>query len=123
MWARMHGAMGTYTRDGDGRITEEEELVKTGDDDGPYETDKPCAEGGAGHVWVVGVGDGRPDLGVGRVILWRRGVERGSGDDTRMGDVPRTAVLIAWNAGSASLKARISVGQTKVKSLWHKGSS
>ena len=30
---------------------------------------------------------------------------------------PRTTVLIALNCGSASLKARISVGQTKVKSL------
>ena len=38
------------------------------------------------------------------------------------GRVPMTAQLIALNWGRASLKARISVGQTKVKSLWHKES-
>ena len=64
VWARRHGTMNTYTSDGNGRIAEEEELVEAGDDNGPYETDKPCAEGGAGHVWVVGVGDGRTDLGI-----------------------------------------------------------
>ena len=36
--------------------------------------------------------------------------------------VPMTAQLIALNWGRASLQARISVGQTKVKSLWHKES-
>lgn len=33
------------------------------------------------------------------------------------GDAPRTTVLISFRAGRASLNARISVGQTKVKSL------
>lgn len=32
-------------------------------------------------------------------------------------DAPRRTVLMALNCGRASLKARISVGQTKVKSL------
>ena len=34
-------------------------------------------------------------------------------------NVPRTVVLICLNWGNASLKARISVGHTKVKSLQH----
>lgn len=57
------------TRDGDRGITEEEELVEAGDEDGPRQTDNPGAEGVDGHVWVVGVGYRRTDLGVGRVVL------------------------------------------------------
>ena len=48
-----------------------------------------------------------------------RQIECVHGDAER---VPMTAQLIALNWGRASLKARISVGQTKVKSLWHKES-
>ena len=48
-----------------------------------------------------------------------RQIECAHGD---AGRVPMTAQLIALNWGRASLKARISVGQTKVKSLWHKES-
>lgn len=46
-------------------------------------------------------------------ILTRMGI-KGAGDRI---DVPRRAVLTDLKAGRASLKARISVGQTKVKSL------
>ena len=40
-----------------------------------------------------------------------------SGWNGRIRYEPSTTVLIASNCGKASLKARISVGQTKVKSL------
>ena len=59
----------TYSGDRDGGIPEEEELVHAGEDDGPDEANEPGAEGVHGHVRVVGVGDGGPDLGVGRIIL------------------------------------------------------
>ena len=39
VWVRRHGTTNTYTSDGNGRIAEEEELVKAGDDDSPDETD------------------------------------------------------------------------------------
>lgn len=61
--------LGNDARDGDGGISEEEELVEAWDEDGPAETDEPCAEGTDGHGRVVCVCDGGPDLRVGRVIL------------------------------------------------------
>jgi hypothetical protein len=35
----------TDPTDGDGRVSEKEELVDTGDYDGPNETNYPCAKG------------------------------------------------------------------------------
>lgn len=61
--------LGDDARDGDGGISEEEELVQAGDEDGPAETDDPCAEGVDGHVGVVCVGDGGPDFRVRGVVL------------------------------------------------------
>ena len=55
--------------DGDGGIAEEEELVETGEQDGPNDADDPGAEGGYGHVEIICVGDGGPDLGIGAVVL------------------------------------------------------
>ena len=63
----------THTSDSDARVAEEEELVQPGDDDGPDETDKPSTEGRAGHVDIVGVGDGSTDLRVGGVVLCNLG--------------------------------------------------
>ena len=60
----------TYSGDRDGGIPEEEELVHAGEDDGPDETDGPSAECVHRHVRIVGVSDGRSNLGVRRVILW-----------------------------------------------------
>jgi hypothetical protein len=60
---------GTYTGDRYAGEAEVEELVEAGNEDGPEETDEPGAEGGAWHVWVVGVGDGSTDLGVWGVVL------------------------------------------------------
>jgi len=54
---------------GDGGIAEEEELVETGEQDGPKDADDPGAEGGDGHVEIIGVGDGGTDLGIGAVVL------------------------------------------------------
>ena len=67
------GSVGTYTGDSDGGVAEVEELVKAGDDDGPDEADEPCTEGRAGHVDIVGVGDGSTDLRVGGVVLCNLG--------------------------------------------------
>ena len=61
--------LGHDTGDGDGGVSEEEELVQTGDEDGPGNANEPGPEGAAGHVRVVGVGDGGTDLGVRGVIL------------------------------------------------------
>ena len=70
---RLHGMCCfekiTDTSDGDSREAEEEELVQAGDEDGPDEADEPRAEGAAGHVGVVGVGDGGSNLRVRGVIL------------------------------------------------------
>ena len=62
---RERDELGDDARDGDGGISEEEELVEAWDEDGPAETDEPGAEGVDRHAGVVGVGDGRPDFGVG----------------------------------------------------------
>jgi hypothetical protein len=58
-----------YGANGDRRIAEEEELVETGDENSPEDTDEPSSEGVYGHIWVIGVCDGRPDLGVGRILF------------------------------------------------------
>lgn len=44
-------------------------MIETGDDDGHDHAEDPDAEGVDRHVGVVSVGDGGPDLWVGRVLL------------------------------------------------------
>ena len=55
--------------DGDGRISEEEELVDARDNDGPHETDDPSAERRRGHRGIVGVGHRGPDFWIWRFIF------------------------------------------------------
>jgi hypothetical protein len=52
-----------------GWVSEEVELVEARDDDSHDHSENPYAEGVAGHLRVVGVGDGGSDLGVGGVLL------------------------------------------------------
>jgi hypothetical protein len=48
---------------------EEEELVETGEQDGPCDADDPGMEGGDGHGEIICVGDGGPDFGIEAVVL------------------------------------------------------
>ena len=59
----------TYSGDRDGGIPEEEELVQTGNEDGPDNTNEPRSESVDRHQGVVGVGDGGSNLRVRRVVL------------------------------------------------------
>lgn len=68
-WRCKARILGTYTSDGYAGVTEEEELVQTGDEDCPDEAEDPCTGGLAGHVGVVGISDGGPNFGIRRVIL------------------------------------------------------
>lgn len=52
-----------------GRVSEEKELVATGDDDGQSEADDPCADCARGHFWVVRVGDGASHFRIGAVVV------------------------------------------------------
>ncbi len=83
-----HEQLGDNTSDGDRWVTEEEELVETlqrwveslrrradrtsyRNNNGPDDTEEPRPEGTDGNGGVVGVGDSRADLGVGRIVLCR----------------------------------------------------
>lgn len=44
-------------------------MIEAGDEDGPDDTNEPRPEGVHWHFEVICVGDGRPDLGIRRVIL------------------------------------------------------
>ena len=61
--------METYTANRDRRIPEEEELVQTGNEDSPDNTNEPGSESVDRHQGVVGVGDGGSNLRVRGVIL------------------------------------------------------
>jgi hypothetical protein len=92
---RVREQLGDEATDRDGRVPEEEELVEAGDDDRwkvsfsnvncksskrlltERNADNPSAQGAAGHIGVVGVGDGRTDLRVGRVVLEGRHILAG----------------------------------------------
>lgn len=55
--------------DGDGGVSEEEELVHTGNEDSPNETDGPSTEGRRRHRGIICVGHGRTDFWIRRFIL------------------------------------------------------
>ena len=61
----------TYASDGHRRITEEEELIHTGQKDGPYDSYRPSTDGIHRHVYIVRVGDCRAHLRVWRVIVFK----------------------------------------------------
>ena len=71
----------TYTTDRDRGEAEEKELIESGDEDGPDETDEPRPESTAGHVCVVRVSDGRTNLGIRGVILYNKLMSRSHNHD------------------------------------------
>jgi hypothetical protein len=59
----------TYRSDIGRGIAEEEELIQTGNDDGPKQAQDPCTDRVHRHLRVVCVGDGRSYFRIGRVVL------------------------------------------------------
>lgn len=59
----------TYSSDCYRGVPEEEELIETGDNDCPKESNGPGTDRHDGHVGVIRVSHRRTDLGIRRVIL------------------------------------------------------
>lgn len=55
----------------DGGVSEEEELVYAGNQDGPNEPDDPGSEGGRRHRGIICVGNRRTDFWIRRLVLER----------------------------------------------------
>lgn len=101
----------TYATNGDRRVAEEEELVETGDEDGPEDTDEPRPEGVHGHVDVVGVGHRRPDLGVRRIILCRGTGEWGRTANEKQRRAPRSSACSRSRLGSSKSAIAVTSGR------------
>lgn len=96
-----------YASNADRRIAEEEELVHAGDDHCPDHADDPCTKSGGGHVEIVGVGDGRADLRVGRILLCKnRCIRMILGDDADVMDLPKAAASLSRFGSSKSTTGR-----------------
>jgi hypothetical protein len=63
----------TNLNDGDGGVSEREELVHAGNEDSPNKTDDPSTEGRRWHRGIVCVGNRRTDFGIWGFILKLRG--------------------------------------------------
>lgn len=100
----------TYTTDGDRRISEEEELIQTGDQDGPNDSDEPSTNGGDRDVRVVRVRDGGTDFRIWRVVLCKdSSTMRITTSKRRTNNAPRTPAMASSRSMLGSSKSAIAM--------------
>ena len=76
--------LGNVCFDGDGRLSDGEQLVDESEQSNEDQANNVCAKGSARHVGIVGVVDDGSDLGVRRVVDNQGGLDLYLGDELRM---------------------------------------